>query len=71
VLGFSPTVGKRDQVHAEAFDTGYFSRRDVVTKSIAVEKPTASLSVASITGSLAGTARLTPGAARQVEVSHI
>jgi hypothetical protein len=36
VLGFSPAVGKRIQVHAEAFDTGYFSLRDVVTKSFAV-----------------------------------
>jgi hypothetical protein len=36
VLGFSPAVGKRDQVHAEAFDTGYFWLRDVATKSIAV-----------------------------------
>jgi hypothetical protein len=25
VFGFSPAVGKRIQVHAEAFDTGYFS----------------------------------------------
>jgi hypothetical protein len=36
VLGFSPAVGKRIQLHAEAFDTGYFSLRDVVTKSFAV-----------------------------------
>jgi len=35
-LGSRPAVGKRIQVHAEAFNTGHFPLRDVVTKSFAV-----------------------------------